>query len=119
MFRKLAWQLLNKTAGFDTGGYTGSFSGGKLATLHGEELILNKKDTTTFANVSQTLSRMQGLIDSVSRGIMGDKSSVNNSVHVDMVVEKMVASDEDEAKNYADVMSQQTINSMTRKGWRP
>ena len=119
LYKKMAWQILNKTAGFDTGGYTGKFSGGKLATLHGEELILNRKDTTTFANVSQTLSRMQGLIDSVSRGIMGDKSSVNNSVHVDMVVEKMIASDEDEARNYADVMSQQTINSMTRKGWRP
>lgn len=69
LYRKMAWQILNKTAGFDTGGYTGNFSGGKLATLHSQELILDKKDTSTFGNVSQTLERMQSLISGVSNSV--------------------------------------------------
>lgn len=66
MYKKLAWQILNRTAGFDSGGYTGNFSGGKLATLHEKELVLNKKDTSTFGNVSQTLEKMQNLLNITS-----------------------------------------------------
>lgn len=69
LYKKMAWQILNRTAGFDTGGYTGNFSGGRLATLHSQELILDKKDTSTFGNVSQTLERMQSLISGVSNSI--------------------------------------------------
>ena len=35
-----------KIAGYDTGGYTGSWgTAGKLALLHEKELVLNKEDT--------------------------------------------------------------------------
>lgn len=36
------YQLANR---FDTGGYTGNFSGGKIGILHSKELVLNKQDT--------------------------------------------------------------------------
>lgn len=36
--------------GFDTGGYTGSFSGPALALLHQKELVLNEEDTSNILN---------------------------------------------------------------------
>lgn len=43
-------------AGFDTGGYTGEFSNGRLAILHEKELVLNKEDT---ANILTAVSAIR------------------------------------------------------------
>jgi hypothetical protein len=44
------WIRQSDLEGFDTGGYTGEWSGayGKLAMLHEKELVLNKHDTENF-----------------------------------------------------------------------
>ncbi|MDD2495101.1 MAG: hypothetical protein PHE29_07915, partial [Tissierellia bacterium] len=47
---------------FDTGGYTGNFSGGKLAVLHEKELVLNKLQTKDFSTL---LSNMPNLIKGI------------------------------------------------------
>ena len=61
-------------ASLDTGGYTGSFSGGRMAILHEKELVLNKADT-------------QNILDSVklNRNFVGalkkfDFSKIINSI---------------------------------------
>lgn len=118
LYRKMAWQILNRTAGFDTGGYTGNFSGGRLATLHGRELILDEKDTSTFGNITQDLTKIQSIINALSNTNSSSKETLPSEVLVQLQVDKMVAQDEDEAKNYAKILGEQTINSMTRKGWR-
>ncbi len=63
--RDYANRLINSSAHFDTGGYTGSFSGGKIATLHPEELVLNKKDTKTFAKTMDILDRVFSMINPI------------------------------------------------------
>ena len=55
-----------KTAlGFDTGGYTGDWSGsyGKLAMLHKKELVLKEGDTDNFLASMELLERILSIID--------------------------------------------------------
>ena len=51
--------------GFDTGGYTGDWSGsyGKLAMLHKKELILKEGDTENFLASMELLERILSIID--------------------------------------------------------
>ena len=48
--------------GFNTGGYTGSWSGndGKLALLHQKELVLNAEDTKNILNAVQVIRSVEG-----------------------------------------------------------
>ena len=47
-----------KVPGFDTGGYTGEFDGGKLALLHEKELVLNKQDTQNLLDTIDIVDRL-------------------------------------------------------------
>ena len=44
--------------GFDTGGYTGEFDGGKLALLHEKELVLNKQDTQNLLDTIDIVDKL-------------------------------------------------------------
>jgi TP901 family phage tail tape measure protein len=51
---------IDKAAQFDTGGYTGEFSGGKLGVLHEKEMVLNKIDTQNIlkaVNIAKDFAR--------------------------------------------------------------
>ena len=61
-----------KPLGFDTGGYTGDFSGGRLAVLHEKELILNQKDTR---NILDTIK----LIKDISLNAITGKFKSSNT----------------------------------------
>jgi hypothetical protein len=69
--KKLSWTAnpANSSAKFNTGGYTGDWSGedGKLAVLHSKELVLNKEDTSNMLQavdivrqIASTLSSLDG-----------------------------------------------------------
>lgn len=65
---------LGKIAGlfsFDTGGYTGDWSGGdgRLAMLHSKELVLNKEDTHNILEVVDTVRQMTSLNSSINNAI--------------------------------------------------
>ena len=47
-----------KVPGFDTGGYTGEFDGGKLALLHEKELVLNKQDTQNLLDTIDIVDKL-------------------------------------------------------------
>ena len=55
-----------KPLGFDTGGYTGDFNGGKLALLHEKELVLNKYDTS---NILQAVQMLRNFVAQVPNSI--------------------------------------------------
>lgn len=74
-------------AGFDTGGYTGDFTGSKLAFLHEKELVLNKEDTenilTAVAAVrtigADLFANLEKAIDSntiAAMSLMGQRASI-------------------------------------------
>lgn len=44
--------------GFDTGGYTGEFEGGKFALLHEKELVLNKQDTQNLLDTIDIVDKL-------------------------------------------------------------
>lgn len=44
--------------GFDTGGYTGEFDGGKFALLHEKELVLNKQDTQNLLDTIDIVDKL-------------------------------------------------------------
>ena len=58
--------------GFDTGGYTGSWSGseGRLAMLHQKELVLNESDTANFLKGVNMMREMAGLNGSIESAIL-------------------------------------------------
>jgi len=52
--------------GFQEGGYTGDFSGGRLAVLHKKELVLNEEDTSNILNAVQMMRDVMKEIPSPS-----------------------------------------------------
>lgn len=66
---------------FDTGGYTGAWSGGsgKLAVLHSKEIVLNAEDT---ANILKTVEMVREMTNSMKQGVFeAFGSSMFDSVH--------------------------------------
>lgn len=58
---------------FDTGGYTGEWSGdgGKLAILHSKELVLNSSDTENLLSAVNTIRSIAGVSNSITQAIAG------------------------------------------------
>ena len=56
---------------YDTGGYTGDWSGGegKLAMLHSKELVLNKEDTQNILEAVNSVRDLSNLTSSISDAI--------------------------------------------------
>ena len=71
---------------FDTGGYTGDFSGGKLAMLHEKELVLNKDDTKNFLDGKKFLKGISFSGISSLIGKISNKGSGNNDISQDIKI---------------------------------
>ena len=84
-----------KKYGFNTGGYTGVWTGetGRLALLHQKELVLNAEDTKNILNavqvlrtidgsVLQRLASMSGTIG-VPKGSLDATETIEQNVHID------------------------------------
>ena len=81
--------------GFDTGGYTGDWSGsyGKLAMLHKKELVLKEGDTENFLASMELLERILSIIDlqSANAQLGGMLSSPSYGSHAtETIVEQNV-----------------------------
>lgn len=71
--------LYQKFTGFDTGGYTGSFSGSALALLHQKELVLNEEDTSNILNaVNLTRSIGTDVLAAISSVLDANAASVGS-----------------------------------------
>lgn len=93
------WIKKTDLEGFDTGGYTGDWSGayGKLALLHKKELILKEGDTANFLAGMDLLNKiisvidlqsvnnsLGGLLSSPSLGHVGDEGGIlEQQVHIE------------------------------------
>ena len=97
--------LFSKISAFATGGYTGNFDGGKLAVLHGKELVLNKADTQNILSaVSITRDLASILTNSVS-SLIGtvNKNTNNNSSTIINASFPNVSSSEEIRKAFANM----------------
>ena len=86
-----------QAAGFDTGGYTGSWGpDGKMAMLHEKELVLNAKDTENFLSSIELLDKIiqtidlyslnqqfNGKLNSPYLGHVGNESVLEQRVHIE------------------------------------
>jgi hypothetical protein len=78
---KGAIDKLKTLLGYETGGYTGAFSGGKLGILHQKELILNRGDTSNIlAAVNMVRSIMPKLNQPSMAGIGPMPMTVNLNI---------------------------------------
>ena len=71
---------------FDTGGYTGDFSGGKLAVLHKKKLMLNKDDTKNFLDGMKFLKGISFSGISSLIGKISNKGNGNNDISQDIKI---------------------------------
>lgn len=94
--------------GYDTGGYTGEWSGrsGKLAVLHSKEIVLNASDTQnilkavesvramTSAMKGATLAEAVGSISSIGKSIETANSKVDQNVNITAEFPNATSADE-------------------------
>ncbi|MGG0667644.1 peptidoglycan DD-metalloendopeptidase family protein [Lederbergia citrisecunda] len=112
--RDYANRLISSSARFDTGGFTGKFSGGKLATLDPEELILDKKDTKTFAKTMDILDRVFNMINplkipSITPPSLAQGTGQGN-IEINFNVDKMTGD-----KNDVNKFTQQVARTLKRE----
>jgi hypothetical protein len=75
----VGWIKKKDISGYDTGGYTGEWSGneGRMAFLHSKELVLNKKDTE---NILSAVELVRDLQQSQSAGFAGALEKIFETV---------------------------------------
>lgn len=74
-----------KPAKFDTGGLTGSFSGGKAAILHEKEIVLNKADTSNLLKAIDFTRDMFSSFKAPSTPKMKHNESASKVVQIDKI----------------------------------
>jgi hypothetical protein len=69
---------------FDTGGYTGSFSGGRLGVLHSKELVLNQADTQNILSAVAITRDLASMLTNSLSSLIGtvNKNTNNNSTTI-------------------------------------
>ena len=115
----LGWIKRSQLSGYDTGGYTGQWSGntGKLALLHQKELVLNAQDTQNILNAveimrsvsSAMLSKVAGLMAGTNAPIGGAAAGqLEQDVHIEANFPNVTSSNEIEEaiNNLVNIASQ-------------
>ena len=86
------WDWGSNLFGFDTGGYTGDWSGsdGKLAVLHEKELVLNQDDTKNILSAVEIVRKIPDLItDNLSALAASSAPSFSNVISPQSSINKM------------------------------
>ena len=93
----IGWIEKKKVSAFDTGGYTGDFSGGRLGFLHQKEYVLNQAQTSAWLKLVPMLTELVEvpflnlgkLLDNIDTG-KGSNSEVNIYNDIDITNESNV-----------------------------
>src|SRR5690606_37650003 len=99
---------------FDSGGYTGSFNGGKFAMLHEKELVLNKGETKDFLKAIKLVRNMKSWLPKIpSIGIPMLSRGVNSTtsqpvIHMPIHIENMNGTKEG-VQNFFDTVNQKMV----------
>ena len=89
-------EQLDRMFGLSSGGYTGSFSGGKLAMLHEKELVLNQMDTKNLMSAVELLrDSFSAKIPQFTPAITNTNSSVDRSLVFNFHIDKMTGNEKD------------------------
>ena len=97
-----------KNMGYDTGGYTGIFEGGKLAFLHQKELVLNQDDTKNIlaaVDSIRAIADLEKILDNnanAAMALMGSRLGVNSPQSMPTTIEQVVHFDRVEFPNATD-----------------
>jgi hypothetical protein len=105
--------VIGHIASLDTGGYTGTFSGGKLAMLHEKEIVLNKADTSNFLKaINLTKDFFANLVKMPNlNGVLSPATAGGNNYYVNFNVDKMTGNQND-VNNFIT----QFVNGVKAKG---
>jgi hypothetical protein len=100
-------------ASLDSGGYTGSFTGGKLAMLHEKEIVLNQTDTSNFLkaiNVTKDFFANLVKLPNLS-GVLSPATAGGNTYQVYFNVDKMTGN-----QNDVNTFATKFVNAIKMKG---
>lgn len=98
---------------FDTGGYTGEFSGGKLAILHEKELVLNKDDTANLLKTINFNNNFIKYLEGLQLPSLNTSNNNSNNVNVNVYIGKVTGDEEG-----AQTLITSFINGLKKKGLR-
>jgi hypothetical protein len=104
--RNYAKKIATSASGFDTGGMTGSWgNSGKLAMLHEEEMVLNKKDTSSYKKLTGVLDSFLKFINPIrttpiGQPVLPTSGSNGEGIQINFNVENMNATQK-EADGFA------------------
>lgn len=80
-------ESLPKLDSFDTGGYTGNWSGdGKLAMVHQKELILNEQDTSRILEAINLSKKLDFVDMAIKRPAIATNAITNNKDEVNVIL---------------------------------
>lgn len=106
--------IRNSTAKYDTGGYTGDFSGGKFAILHEKELVLNKLDTSNILKAVEIARSLLSFSTFIPSQISSKNLESTNSQTITINAEFPNVSSSDEIKNAFASMSSKALQYQYR-----
>lgn len=107
-------QFLQK---FDTGGYTGDWTGndGKVAMLHKKEQIFNEDDTSKLYNAVKLLDKITSIAPDISKGNIASKIATAGSI-VNITYGDINVTVQDGNKKKAKDIATEILTGMKKKG---
>ena len=101
-----------RMAGYDTGGYTGTFQGGKVGILHQKELVLEEGDTS---NILEAVKLMRQTAIDFTNPAPTEANGGADHLDIDIHIGKVVG-DREGAKLVAKEISKEIITSYRKFG---
>lgn len=115
----------DKLQAFDTGGYTGNWSGsdGKIAMLHKKELVLNEEQTRNILNSAKVLEKLKSLmpklldpsLDGLAKANAQAQVIQEGDINVNVEVDKFTGTKQ-ERDNLISTINQSLADGFKRKG---
>src|SRR5205085_11402143 len=102
---------------FDTGGYTGEWSGngGKIAMLHKKELVLNQGQTKDILDTAKILQKIKNVIPQIAKATVSDKIATAGSI-MNVTYGDMYITVEDGNKKKASNIAKEILTGMKKMG---
>jgi TP901 family phage tail tape measure protein len=121
----LAYEKLKKRLGtgyvtaFDTGGYTGDWSGndGKMAMLHKKEIVLNERQTSDILDTAKIMDKIKDFIPNLARNSVASQvasaggMSITNNYELNINIGKLEGD-----KKGADIVVKEIMKGLKKLG---
>ncbi|MFA6711179.1 MAG: phage tail tape measure protein [Candidatus Caldatribacteriota bacterium] len=106
-----------RVAGYDTGGYTGTFPGGKIGILHQKELVLKENDTENILEAVRLMRQVMTNFDTFRASPVSAPEPVGDDVDINIYIDKVMG-DREGARLVAKETSKEVLTALKKFGGR-